>query len=181
MFIGHCDDGRGYWLLNLAIGKLVRSIHVAFVESQPAHAPAAPPVACGTSQASPPSGLEHGGAPSANLSCAGTTQIAVPTRNSFSALDDAPEDISDDAAAYDASSHHTARESSSCFVAAAYVQRLNKTARVFTQNKPPRPARHAPHSVKSEGPAAPTAESMTYPPAAHIPHPRRYRSTSSMH
>jgi hypothetical protein len=48
MFIGYCDDGPSYWLLNLANGKLVRSIHVAFVESQPAHAPAAPPVACGT-------------------------------------------------------------------------------------------------------------------------------------
>jgi hypothetical protein len=28
-----------------------------------------------------------------------------------------------------------------------------------------------PHSAKSEGPAAPTSKSMTYPPAAHIPVP----------
>jgi hypothetical protein len=49
------DDGPGYWLLNLATGKLVISIHVVFVESQPAHAPAASPVASCTSQASPSS------------------------------------------------------------------------------------------------------------------------------
>jgi hypothetical protein len=95
-----------------------------------------------------------GGATSANLSCANSTQIAVPAGNSFSALEDAPKDTSDDDTSYDAPSHHTARASSSCFAVAAYVQWLNMTAWVFTQTKPPRPARPAPQSAKSEGPAA---------------------------
>jgi hypothetical protein len=60
MFIGYCDDGMGYLILNLVAGKLVRTIHVASVESQPVHAQTTPTVAPGHSQASPPSGLEHG-------------------------------------------------------------------------------------------------------------------------
>ena len=36
---------------------------------------------------------------------------------------------------------HDARQASSCFATTAYVQRVNKTAKVFTQNKPPRPPR----------------------------------------
>jgi hypothetical protein len=42
IFIG--DDGSGNMILNLATGKLVRTIHVAFVESQHAHAPPTPSV-----------------------------------------------------------------------------------------------------------------------------------------
>jgi hypothetical protein len=61
MFIGDCDDGPEYWDFNLATGKLLRTFHVAFVESQPAYAPTAPSVASRTSQASPPSGLDPGG------------------------------------------------------------------------------------------------------------------------
>jgi hypothetical protein len=34
---------------------------------------------------------------------------------------------------------HVEREASSCFAVAAYVKRINKTAGVFTHNKPPRP------------------------------------------
>jgi hypothetical protein len=51
----------GHWIHNLATGKLVRTIHVAFVEYQPAHVPTALLVAPCTSQASPPSGLESRG------------------------------------------------------------------------------------------------------------------------
>jgi hypothetical protein len=63
MFTGYCDDGPCYWILNLASGKLVRTIHVAFVESQPAEAPPTPSVAYGTFQASPSNSLEPRGAP----------------------------------------------------------------------------------------------------------------------
>jgi hypothetical protein len=41
----------------------VRPIHVAFVHSQPAHAPSAPPLASSTSQTSPIICLKHGGPP----------------------------------------------------------------------------------------------------------------------
>jgi hypothetical protein len=57
MFNGHCNDGPGYSILNLATGKLDCTIHLALDESQPAQAPTTPPVAPCTSQASPPIGL----------------------------------------------------------------------------------------------------------------------------
>jgi hypothetical protein len=44
-------------------------------------------------------------------------------------------------------------------------------AGVFTQNKPPRPARPAPIFAGSKGPPAIEAEPYTYPPAARIPAP----------
>eukprot|EP00873_Tetraselmis_striata_P041739 jgi/Tetstr1/462003/TSEL_007074.t1 len=34
-----CDDGPGYWLYNLQSGRVIRSVHVAFLEGIPAHAP----------------------------------------------------------------------------------------------------------------------------------------------
>jgi hypothetical protein len=81
MFIGYCDDGPGYRLLSLATGKLVRTIHVAFVESQPKYAYPTPSVPYGTSQASPPNGLELGGATKAYLSCVNPTHFTVLTSN----------------------------------------------------------------------------------------------------
>jgi hypothetical protein len=72
-----------------------------------------------------------GGATNANLSCADTAQIAVPINNPLSALGDAREDMT---TSEDAPSHHTAGESSSCFAAAAYVQRTNMVTKVFTRN-----------------------------------------------
>eukprot|EP00873_Tetraselmis_striata_P028973 jgi/Tetstr1/449237/TSEL_036442.t1 len=39
MLVGQCDDGPGYWLYNLQSGRVIRSVHVAFLEGIPAHAP----------------------------------------------------------------------------------------------------------------------------------------------
>eukprot|EP00873_Tetraselmis_striata_P026590 jgi/Tetstr1/446854/TSEL_034332.t1 len=39
MMVGQCDDGPGYWLYNLHSGRVIRSVHVAFLEGIPAHAP----------------------------------------------------------------------------------------------------------------------------------------------
>jgi hypothetical protein len=166
MFIGYNDDDPGYWILNLATGKLVRTIHVTFVESQPAHAPIAPPIAFGTSQASPPNGIKHKGAINASLSCADSTQFIVPTISPFTVIEDALEDTNPTA-----DKDHTNRGSFSCFATAANVQCIKMTAGVFTQNKPPRPARTKLHFARSEWQLAPDEEPKTYPPAAHIPVP----------
>jgi hypothetical protein len=63
IFIGYYGDGHESQILNFARSELVRSTHVAFVESPPAHASSEAPVAYGTFQPSPPNGLEQGGAP----------------------------------------------------------------------------------------------------------------------
>jgi hypothetical protein len=170
MFIGYYGGGPGYWLLNLATGKPVRTIHVAFVESQPAHAPPTPSVPFGTSQVSPPNGLEHGGGTNANLSCVNPTHFTVLISNPSTVLQDTAKD---DNHSHDppADTDHVDRESSSCFAVSAYVQRTNKTARVFTHNKPPRPPRTIAQAARQEGQHAESEEPTTYPPAAHIPVP----------
>jgi hypothetical protein len=70
-----------------------------------------------------------------------------------------------------ADTDHTDRESSSCFAAAAYVQRTNMTAGEFTQNKSPRLARTKPQSTGSKGRLAPDGEPKTYRHVTHIPVP----------
>jgi hypothetical protein len=86
MFISECDDGPGYSILNLATGKLGRTIHVAFVKSQPAHAPLAPPVACSTSQTSPSNCLEHEGGHQCQYLVCGHHALHNPYQQPFCGL-----------------------------------------------------------------------------------------------
>jgi hypothetical protein len=104
------------------------------------------------------------GATSPNLSYADTTQFAVPINHPFTITDDTPKDVTPTL-----EPAHTDRESPSCFAAAVYTQWTNMTARVFTQNKRPRPARGKPRSAGSKGQLAPDEQLTAYPPAAHFP------------
>jgi hypothetical protein len=97
------------------------------------------------------------------------THFTVPINNPFAVLQDTAKDDnhSHDPPTDNCNVH---RESSSC-AAAAYVQRNNKTARVFTLNKPPRPLRTTAQAARPEGQPAENEEPTTYPLAAHIPVP----------
>jgi hypothetical protein len=81
-------------------------------------------------------------------------------------LEDTPEDDNTGPTAV-----HVERKVSSCFAAAVYVQRINMTATMFTQNKPPRPPHTKEHWQGTKGQPAPSEEPATYPHAAHIPVP----------
>jgi hypothetical protein len=37
MLVGYYYDGLGEWIQNMVTGKLIRTTHVVFVESHPAH------------------------------------------------------------------------------------------------------------------------------------------------
>jgi hypothetical protein len=64
-----------------------------------------------------------GGGTSAILLCADTTPYIVPSNTQFSVLEDTLEDATTGHA-----TDYVEREASSCFAAAAYVQRINRIA-----------------------------------------------------
>jgi hypothetical protein len=93
MSVDHCDEGRGYWIHDLATNCLTRTIHVSFVESQPVNqrtvlSPRRPLGAMALQQPLPPPVPSQGGI-SANLTCVDTPQIIVPTSSLFLALEGA--------------------------------------------------------------------------------------------
>jgi hypothetical protein len=61
IFIGYCDESAGYWIMNLVTGKLIRTIHVAFDESQDAHVLQPTPASLSASNGSQPSNVNPRG------------------------------------------------------------------------------------------------------------------------